>query len=421
MPMARARSVVVVGGGVIGLCAAHYAAERGHRVRVIDRGGPEDENCSFGNAGLIVPSHFVPLAAPGMVALGLKWMWKPRSPFHVKPRLSLDLARWGWSFCRAARPARAARAAPLLRDLSLASRAAYEALAAAPGMDFGLEKRGLLALTRSRAALEEEAKTAREARALGLEAEVLSAEETARLEPGIRMDIAGAVYFPQDCHVVPARVMGGLRRLLERAGVEISWSTEAVGWRVSGKRIDAVQTPRGEVAGDEFVICCGSWSKALARGLRVRLPLEAGKGYSLTLPRPRRLPAIPSLLIEARVAVTPMAGSLRFGGTMEMSGLDESISAPRVEAIVDAAIRYFPELNREDFQGVAPWRGLRPCSPDGLPYVGRTRAYQNLLVATGHAMLGLSLGPITGKLVAEIISGERPSLDIQLLNPDRYT
>jgi D-amino-acid dehydrogenase len=168
------------------------------------------------------------------------------------------------------------------------------------------------------------------------------------------------------------------------------------------------------------VVAGGAWSQGIASGLGIRLPLQAGKGYSLTIPSPRSRPSIPCLLSEARVAVTPMNGSLRFGGTMEIAGLDESITPARIRGIIKSAGRYFPDFGPEDFRGIPPWRGLRPCSPDGLPYVGRTRSRSNVIVATGHAMLGLSLGPITGKLVAEILSGEDPAIDIKALSPDRY-
>jgi D-amino-acid dehydrogenase len=154
--------------------------------------------------------------------------------------------------------------------------------------------------------------------------------------------------------------------------------------------------------------------------LKLRIPLQAGKGYSLTLAKPRQLPEICAIFTEARVAVTPMAGALRFGGTMEMAGLNEEINPVRVQGIVKAVPKYYPEFETQDFDGVRPWRGLRPCSPDGLPYLGRTGRYRNLVIATGHAMMGLSLGPVTGRLAAEILSGEKPSLDIGLLHPDRF-
>ena len=417
-----AKHVIVVGAGVIGLSAAYYCAQRGWSVTVIERNGERRDGCSFGNAGLIVPSHFLPLAAPGMVALGLRWMWDPASPFYIKPRLSRELLDWGLKFWRATNPEHVHRAAPLLRDLNFASRACYEELAALPGNDFGLVKKGLLALCKSRRAMDEEARVAEHARALGISAEVLDANQVAALEPGVRMDIVGGLHFAQDCHLVPDRVVAGLQHQLSAMGAQFLWNTEVDAWRVErDRRIRAAVTSDGrELDADEFVLCGGVWSPLLVRELGLRIPVQAGQGYSLTLAKPRQLPTICATLIEARVAVTPMAGALRFAGTMEIAGRNAAINPVRVRAIIAAATRYFPEIAPSDFAGVAPWRGLRPCSPDGMPYLGRTAKFENLSIATGHAMMGMSLGPITGSIVAEIISGEKPTFDLTQLSPDRF-
>ena len=415
-----AKKIVIVGGGVIGLCAAFYAARKGHEVTVLERNDAARDGCSFGNAGMIVPSHFVPLAAPGMVALGLKWMWNPESPFYIQPRWDWELWSWAFKFWRAATAGHVARSAPVLRDLNFASRACFEELAALPGIDFGLVKRGLLMLCATEHGLEEEAKFAAQANALGVPAEVLNAREVAARDPGVRMSVAGAVYFPKDCHLSPTRFVASLEQLLRAAGVRFVWGAEATGWRCEGTRLVAVTTSQGEFAADEFVLCGGSWSPRLAGALGLKLPMQAGKGYSLTLPQPPQLPQLCSIFTEARLAVTPMGSSLRIGGTMEIAGLNEDINPVRVRGIIKAVPNYFPEFSARDFADIQPWRGLRPCSPDGLPYLGRTAKFANLTLATGHAMMGLSLGPITGRLVAEIVSGEKPSLGIELLNPDRY-
>jgi D-amino-acid dehydrogenase len=412
------RRVIVAGAGIIGLCSAWYARKRGFEVTVIDRHGAERGGCSFGNAGMVVPSHFIPLAAPGMVALGLKWMWNPESPFYIKPRMSWDLLAWAARFWQAATPEHVRKAAPLLRDLSLASRALFEEL---EPLGFGLEKRGLLMLCKTAHALDEEAKTAAAARSLDVPADVLDAAQTAALDSTVRMDIAGSVYFPKDCQLDPARLMAALQGKLKEDGVEFLWNTEIEGWRVESRRIAAAVTSRGEIEGGEFVLCGGSWSPRLAEGLRLGLPMQPGKGYSLTLRQPRQLPKICAIFCEARVAVTPMGSSLRFGGTMEIAGLDEKIHTRRVAGIVRAVPEYYPEFTEQDFADVEPWAGLRPCSPDGLPYLGRSSGYENLTIATGHAMMGLSLGPVTGHIVAELLSGEPPSHDLTLLSPDRYS
>ncbi len=471
------KRVVIIGGGVIGLCTAYYCARRGFSVTVVERNASRRDGCSFGNAGMIVPSHFIPLAAPGMIALGLKWMWNPASPFYIKPRLDADLLDWGHKFWRAANADHVRRAAPLLRDLSLASRKCFEEFdeqcsrrsAGAEAVDqpsplpppyvsygFGLVKKGLLMLCQSEHALHEEGKTAEQARALGIPAEVLDAKQTAALDPGARLDIAGAVYFPLDCHLPTSRFMAALQAEVERLGVDFSWESEVLEWNTENLRhVRGITTADGkQIEGDEFVICGGSWSQLLVRSLVaagsgtvepisaldqsdvtsrsqsvtlrrspravLNIPLQAGKGYSLTLPQPRQLPQICSICTEARVAVTPMDGALRVGGTMELAGLNEDINPVRVRGIIDSFCRYFLDFTPADFDGIQPWRGLRPCSPDGLPYLGRTTQFTNLSLATGHGMMGLSLGPITGKLMAEILSGAKLTTDLALLSPDRY-
>ena len=418
--MAGQKHVVICGAGLIGLCCAYSLRRRGYAVTVVERHPADRDGCSFGNAGMIVPSHFVPLAAPGMVALGLKWMLNPKSPFYIRPRLSAELVGWGLHFLRACNADHVERASPLLRDLNFASRELYLQLAATLPEDFGLVTRGLLMLCREAQTLEHEAAFAVRARELGVPAEVCTAARAAELDPGVRMSIAGAVYFPRDAHLSPSRFVAALTRALAAAGVAFRWQTEITGWRTAGATIAAAQTPAGELEADEFVLAGGAWSPAMVRALGLRLPMQAGKGYSLTLSQPRQLPELCSIFTEARVAVTPMGSTLRVGGTMEVVGLDESIRRPRVDGIIGAVPRYFPDFTPEDFRDVPAWRGLRPCSPDGLPYLGRFGAYRNLTAATAHAMMGLSLAPITGQLVGEIIAGEPTSHPLAQLSPDRY-
>ena len=436
------KDVLIIGAGAIGLSCALHCARKGHRVTVLERNGAQRDGCSFGNAGMIVPSHFVPLAAPGMVALGLKWMWNPESPFYIKPRLNGELFDWAIKFWRASNAEHVRRSAPLLRDLSFASRTLFEEFAGAPSADsasseietstsrdgarrsdgdIGLVTRGLLMLCKTQHALDDEAKFAAQANALGVPAEVLNAQQTAKLDPGVTMDVAGAVYFPKDAHFTPARYLNALQVQAEKLGVAFKWNTEVTNLETRDGKISAVETLHGELTADEIILCGGSWSPVLVRELGLKIPIQAGKGYSLTLAQPSELPELCSIFTEARMAVTPMGSSLRFGGTMEISGLNEDINPVRVLGIIKSVTKYFPKFAPADFAGVQPWRGLRPCSPDGLPYLGRTAKFSNLILATGHAMMGMSLSPITGKIVSEIVSGEKPSFDLRLLSPDRYT
>jgi D-amino-acid dehydrogenase len=409
-------TVIILGAGVIGLSTALYCARRGMKVTIIDQKPHQRDGCSFGNAGMIVPSHFIPLAAPGMVALGLKWMWNPESPFYIKPRLDAGLVTWGMRFFKAATKRHVAAAAPVLRDFSLLSRECFETI----GLDFGLVKRGLLMLCKKQQTLDEEAHMAGRANALGIPAEVLDAKATAALDPTVTMAISGSVFFPKDCHLPPGRYIAELEAELVRLGVTFLWETEVVGFEVEGRALRAVMTSKGLVEGQEMVLCGGVWSESLARQLGLKIPMQAGKGYSLTLVHPRQLPGLCSICTEARLAVTPMDGVLRVGGTMELAGIDESITERRVRGITRAFAGYFPAFEEADFEGIRPWSGLRPVSPDGMPYLGRTRRWKNLIVATGHAMMGLSLAPATGRIIAELLAGENPPLPLGMMSPDRY-
>lgn len=410
------RDVVVIGGGVIGLCSAYYLGKAGHRVTVVDRDPSRKEACSDRNAGMVVPSHFIPLAAPGMISLGLKWMLNPRSPFYLRPRLDPVLWNWCWQFFRHANRRHVENTRELLRDLSLESRRLFEELA--DELEFELVRRGLLMLCRSEAGLEEEAEVAEAANAIGIEAEVCSPNRLRELDPDVSMDAIGGVWFPQDCHLDPGRFLESLRVAIRAQGGSFL-DQEVTEVHLEKGRVAAVRTDHRELLRpDEFVLATGAWSPSLGRALGLKLPMQAGKGYSFTLARPKALPRLCSLLKEGRVAVTPMGEELRVAGTMEICGNDLSIDRRRLEGIVDSFCRFFPEFEPTDFQGIEPWSGLRPCSPDGLPYLGRVPGIENAIVATGHSMLGLSLGPVTGRKVVACLEGE--ATDARL-DPARFS
>jgi D-amino-acid dehydrogenase len=415
------KHVVIIGGGIVGCSAAIYAAQKGHRVTLLDRVSEEHLNCSFGNAGMVTPSHLIPIASPGMVSLGLRMMGNPESPFYIKPRLSLDLMAWGLRFMRSCTPENVERAAPVLRDILMAGRACFQDLAARTDNEFGLVERGLFMMCKTPATLKHEEGLVALANRLGMPAQVFSAKETAEREPAMRLDILGSTYFPLDSHLTPWKLMPALRRLAREAGADLRWNTPITGWRRENSRVRAVETPAGPVEGDEFVIATGSWSPSLGRELGVKMPIQAGKGYSLTVPSPPSRPSSCWVLTEARVAVTPMGeGALRFAGTMEIAGMSEAINPARVRGIMKSVPTFLPDFTPKVFEGVLPWCGLRPVTPDGLPYLGRLPTFPNVTAAAGHAMLGLSMGPITGKLVAELVSDEKPSVDISALRPERF-
>lgn len=421
--------ITIIGSGVIGLFSAHYLNQQGYEVTIIERSNGDD-SCSMGNAGMIVPSHFIPLAVPGMIEKGIKWMFNSESPFYVKPRLNLDLLSWGLKFYQAANKKQVERAMPALRDISLLSKALYQELAKTPDFDFAFEEKGLMMLCKTEHSFEEEVEVAHQANELGLKTKVLSTKELHEFEPEVKPDVAGAIFYEGDAHLYPNQLVKNLKKHLENKGVKFLYNTEVTGFEFEKNEIKKIKikqiidntTQHSELKTQNLIIATGSWSPLLADMLNIGLPMQAGKGYSVTYEQNEgKKLNIPSILLEARVAITPMSDNLiRFGGTMEIGGLNDEINMNRVRGIIKAVPNYFPDYQITIPQREQVWYGLRPCSPDGLPYIGRTNKYKNLVIASGHAMMGLSLAPATGKLVQEIIDNQKSSIEIDLYKPERY-
>lgn len=412
--------VLVIGGGIIGLASALFLSRKGFAVTLVDRDASGRESCSRQNAGMIVPSHFIPLAAPGVALQGLKWMLNRGSPFAIRPRASLSFASWCWRFWRHCTERHVEQSKELLRDLSLESRRLFAELTASGNVE--LAQRGLLMLCQSDHGLAEESEVAEAARKIGIEAEVCDRLRVHQIDPACQMEVRGGVWFPQDCHLDPRAFLRFLGEEITRHGGEFITAEVADFVKEKNRLRAAVLSgeKRAAIDADNFVITGGAWAGTLARRLGLVLPIEGGKGYSLTLENPARLPTVCSLLKEGRVAVTPMAGRLRVAGTMELGARDLSINSRRIEGIVASFCRFFPEFKPSDFAGIAPWSGLRPCSPDGLPYLGPARGFRNAWIAAGHAMLGLSLGPVSGELIARLVAGEKPGFDLEKLSPGRF-
>ncbi len=412
-------NVIIIGGGAIGLCSAYYLHNAGASVTVIEK-GDLGHGSSLHNAGYVCPSHFIPLASPGIISQGLKWMLSPTSPFYMKPRLDPGFISWAWKFKQSCTDENVRRAAPLLCELGNASLSLYKEFARRKDFDFEWTERGLVTLYRtdkSKHHCEEEAELAEK---LGIRAQLMNQGELQKLVSDVEMRAAGGLYFPDDCHMTPALFVSGLARHLQSSGVTMLEKTEVTGLTTRGGRIAGVETANGAHEADDVVLAGGSWSPLLSRFADITLPLQAGKGYSVTIPRKERKPLVPLILSEARVAVTSMGETIRFAGTMELAGIDLSITQRRVDAILNSIHKYIGGFQQSDFAGAEPWAGLRPVSPDGVPYIGRFSKYPNLIAATGHAMVGISLAPITGQLVSEIVAGIKPSIDISLMNPDRF-
>ncbi|MFA6086738.1 NAD(P)/FAD-dependent oxidoreductase [Mucilaginibacter sp.] len=412
-------NVLIIGGGIIGLSSAYYLTKAGYRVTILEKGDLTD-NCSFGNAGMIVPSHFVPLAAPGMLHQGIRWMFNSKSPFYVKPSLNPELISWGMKFIKNANERHVERSAEPLRDLALLSKSLYEELDKEPGFDFELKEKGILMFYKTEKGAEEEAHLAAKGRELGLDMAVLNPGECRQLQPGLKLDVLGAVHYRCDAHLYPNKLMADLVSYLQNAGVKIMRNHEVTRIEVSGNKIKSVLTGNTQWAADEYIIAGGSWSPGIAKLVDIKVPLMPGKGYSFMVAEPQQRMNIPALLCEARVAITPMGGSIRYGGTMELGKMNNRINMNRVRGIVEAIPQYLPDLQPGLPAEKDIWFGFRPSSPDGLPYIGRNKKYSNLVVATGHGMMGLGLGPATGKLVSELISEAKLSIPVDSFSPDRF-
>jgi D-amino-acid dehydrogenase len=410
---------IIIGGGVIGLFSAYYLYKSGWEVDVLEQGDLLD-NCSFGNAGMITPSHFVPLASPGMVEQGIRWMFNSKSPFYVKPSLNPELISWGFKFLKSATKKHAERSAGGLRDISLLSKDLYHEFEKDAGIDFGLTDNGILMLFKSPKVEEEELHMIEKAVNLGLDAQYLTPDECRKLQPDIELDILGAVHYHCDAHMYPNQLMKGLVKYLEAEGVRIHRQTEVVRINYEGSKITSLSTKDKDFTGDAYLISGGSWSPGIAKLAGLNIPLMPGKGYSFMVHDPVKPMAIPSILCEARVAVTPMNGSIRFGGTMEVGKINKQININRVKGIVEAIPKYLPDFKIPVPEQKDIWFGFRPVSPDGLPYIGMSGKFNNLAIATGHAMIGLALGPATGKLIADTFNGEKTSMDIGLFAPGRF-
>jgi D-amino-acid dehydrogenase len=413
------KKVIIIGGGIIGLCSAYYLHHDGWDVTVLDKGSLND-NCSFGNAGFIVPSHFVPLAAPGMVQKGIRWMFDSKSPFYVRPSLNPDLISWGLKFLKSANKKHVEQSAIPLRDLALLGKQLYQDLAKQDGFNFDLKDNGILVLYKAQKMGDEELHLVERAQSLGLDVSALTPQECLALQPDIDLDILGAIHYRCDSHVTPASVMVQLIKYLETTGVKIHRDNEVVKIESKGDKITKVRSAGGEWEADKVVVAGGSWSREIVELIGLKLPMMPGKGYSFMVDEPARRMHIPFLLVEAKVAVTPMGSQIRFGGTMEIGPVNHKINMNRVQGIAEAVPRYLPGFKPALPAESSVWHGFRPCSPDGMPYIGKVKKFDNLIIATGHSMMGLSLGPATGKLVTELINETETSMPLEAFEPGRF-
>jgi len=408
----------VIGGGIIGYCSAYFLQKSGHQVTIFEK-SREAKSPSFWNAGMVVPSHFIPLASPGVIAKGIKWMFKSDSPFYIKPRLNTDLARWLWKFYQNSTAKHVETSAHTLLNLNQASNRLFDQIIAEHKLKVS-KKDGLLMVYNSQKGEKEEKEIAEKANQLGVETRILDVAGLSDIDQSIQYKARGAIFDPGDAFLSPGNFMQGLEDVLVSKGVEVHKGEEVSRFLKDGRRVKSVITSSGEFEVDELVLASGIDSFSIGANLGLYLPMQGGKGYSVTVQKPSVIPKICSILTEAKVTVTPMEGNLRLAGTMEIAGTDLTISRKRVNGFLKSVAEYIPAYSFKEFERLDVWSGLRPCSPDGLPYIGKASTFENVVVCTGHAMMGFSMGPISGKLVSELVADSIPSVELTKLSPDRF-
>jgi D-amino-acid dehydrogenase len=407
--------VVVVGGGAIGAAIAYELTQSGAKVTLVEREGHLAAGCSLGNAGMIRTDHAQPLATPAAVVNGVRWMLKRDSPFSLRPRPSV--LPWLARFTLAATPSRVRRATTVLREMSLLSFDLHNAYVRS-GIATGFTRSGVLDLFETPSAFAAGKRLALQANGNGRLARVLDPHDLKEVVPSIRPTVVGGVLYSNESYCEPVMFTESLAHQAGSMGASIQLGVAATALERRGSRVVAVQTNAGRIAAGEVVLAAGVWSVNLARPLGVSLPIQPGKGYHVEYQRAAADPTVPFLLNEAHVTCTPMSGALRFAGSFELSGMDLRIAKTRIEAIKLAADRVLNQGSRSTITRL--WSGLRPCTPDGLPILGRPRRVTNLMIASGHGMQGVQLAPATGRLVAEMVRGGATSMNPGPMRPDRF-
>jgi D-amino-acid dehydrogenase len=412
--------VTIIGGGVVGLCCAYYLNKEGYEVTVIDSNDITD-GCSFGNMGYISPSHFIPLASPGIVSQGLKWMLSSSSPFYIKPRLNWELIQWGLAFWKNSNAVKVKENIPHLNNLLQLSRELMNDLKREFNDSFTMIEKGCWTLYKNEKTGDHEKHLTEQAVELGLKTKIYDRSEVQQMEPEVEVDVAGGVLWLDDCHLDTRKFMRTLHEQLKKAGVKFLLNTEVKGFEKLNGKLNSVITSREKINSDEVVVANGSWMPAVSKMAGVHLLMQPGKGYSIVYENMKKNIHYPAILVEARTAMTPIDRWLRIGGTMELSGHSDNILPKRVAAIYNSVKKYFPSLDLSEPILENAWYGYRPVTPDGLPYIGKPKKISNITFAGGHAMLGVSAAAATGKIVNEIVSHHGTSIDISAFNPERFS
>jgi D-amino-acid dehydrogenase len=409
--------VLILGGGVIGLCSALYLLEAGRRVRVLER-SHIGAGASHGNCGTLTPSHAPPLAAPGVIAKGLRWMLKPDAPLYIKPRL--DPALWSWLAHFAARCNRSdwrdstAKRAKLLS----ASRQLLSEAVQRHGLHCEHRDTGLLYVFRTQQLLESVSEDVEALAEFGIRFEHLDGARVEREESALKPGVTGGIFFPDDGHLRPDCYLSALAARIRALGGAIDEGVEVQRIEIARGRVEAVHTCSGIERPRELVFALGAWSPRFGSQLGLCLPIQPGKGYSITYSRPKLAPTRPMVLKEPSVCVTTWDDGYRLGSTMEFSGFDESLNRVRLDALERGAAEFLHEPHGDSKQ--EEWFGWRPMTWDDLPLIGRVPGADNLVLATGHGMMGVSMSAVSGHLVADLICGREPIIDPTTVDPTRF-
>ena len=411
-------SAIVVGAGVVGIACAHYLSKAGFSVTVIDRGSVAAE-CSYANCGYICPSHVAPLTEPGAISVALKSLLNPKSPFRVKPTLDLSVWNWMWQFAKRCNHSQVISAGKHLQAILDASMTEYHALIAETGLQCEWQTKGLLYVFRSHQAMEKFAETDRMlTEHFGVVAKRIEGADLPKLDSGLRDDLTGAFHYPKDCFVRPDLLNQQWASYLTERGVQFIENCQLRGIRKQADRIAAIDTSQGSIIADKFVFAMGALSTRWSRELGCSIPIQPGKGYSVTLKRPENCPSYPMLFPEEKVGVSPFSEHMRLGSMMEFAGFDSSIPDYRIQQLRNAARAYL--IASVDGPAEETWYGWRPMTWDSLPIIGPIPRLSGAYLATGHNMLGLSLATSTGRLIAEMLSQQPTHIDAGPFSPARF-
>tara|TARA_B100000963_G_C22626069_1_gene672455 strand:- start:532 stop:1782 length:1251 start_codon:yes stop_codon:yes gene_type:complete len=411
------KKILIVGGGIIGICSAYYLSKVGHDVTIIDK-NQMNEGASYINAGYLSPGHVIPLAAPGVISQGLKWMFNSSSPFYIEPRLNFDFFKWLYAFNKSCSSENVNKSIASIINISLLSQDLLKEIKEDNNMGFHYDQKGLLMLCKTEKSIEKEKEVVDLAVQNGLRAKILNQNEIKMIEPNIHIDSIGAAYFYCDHHTTPSELINELKDYIQKKGVKCITNTEIDSFDIKNNNVKSVNISDQKLSFDEYVLSAGAWTSKLCKKLGIDLLLQPGKGYSINHSSKTEI-SCPAILVEPKCAITPMNGFTRYSGTMEISSINNRIRKNRVNAICNAVESFYPSISIPKTDKENAGYGFRPISADGVPYIGRHENLENVIIATGHGMMGWSMSTGTGKIVSEIVENKKTSINIKRFDPNR--